>query len=64
MFYIFVSGYSSRTIQDVKFKFSAFLSLVEAKKYVKFQSARSQVLELFPLPLTHSRVWDPDSTGE
>ena len=40
MFYIFLSGYNSRTIQDIKFKFSAFLRLVEATKYVKFQNAR------------------------
>ena len=40
MFYIFMSGYNLRTIQDIKIKFSAFLSLVEAKKCVKFQSAR------------------------
>ena len=40
MFYIFLSGYNSRTIQDIRFQFSAILSLVEATKYVKFQSAR------------------------
>ena len=39
MFYIFLSGYNSGTIQDIKFKFSA-LSFVEATKCVKFQSAR------------------------
>ena len=38
MFYICLSGYNSRTIQDIKFKFSAFLRLVEATKCVKFQS--------------------------
>ena len=37
--YIF-SGYNSRINQDIKFKFSAFLSLVEAIKCVKFQSDR------------------------
>ena len=30
MFYIFLSGCNSRTIQDIKFKFSTFLRLVEA----------------------------------
>ena len=40
MVYIFLSGYNSRTIQDINFKFSAFHSLVEATTYVKFQSAR------------------------
>ena len=37
--YIFLSGYNSRTIQDTKFKFSAFLTFVEFTKCVKFQSA-------------------------
>ena len=40
MFYIFLSGHNSRNIQDIKFKFSAVLNLVEATKNVKFQSAR------------------------
>ena len=40
MFYIILSGYNSRTIQAIKFKFAAFLSLVKAIKYVKFHSAR------------------------
>ena len=40
IFYIFLRGYNSRTIQDIKFKFSEFLSFVEATNYVKFQSAR------------------------
>ena len=40
MFYIFLSGYNSRTIQNIKLKFAAFLSLMEDAKYVKFQSAR------------------------
>ena len=38
--YTFLSDYNSRTNQDIKFKFSAFLSLVEAIKCVKFQSDR------------------------
>ena len=46
MFYIYLSGYNSKTIQDVKFKFSAFLSLVEATKYAKFQSARCTGLKV------------------
>ena len=37
--YIFLSGYNSRTSQDIQFKFSAFLSFVEATKRVKFQNA-------------------------
>ena len=40
IFYIFLSGYNSRTFQDIKFKFSAPLSFVEATKCVKFESAR------------------------
>ena len=43
--YIF-SGYNSRTIQDLEFKFSAFLSLVEATKYVNFKVQGAQVLKL------------------
>ena len=35
----FLSGYI-RTIQDTKFKFSAFLSFMEATKCVKFKSGR------------------------
>ena len=46
MFYIFLNGYNSRTIQDIKFKFSAFLSFTEATKRVKFQSARSTGLKV------------------
>ena len=47
IFYIFLSGYNSRTSQDIKFRFSAFLNLVEATTYVKFQSAiGAQVLML------------------
>ena len=34
-----LSDYNSRTIQDIKFKFSAFLNVVEGTKYMKFQSA-------------------------
>ena len=40
MFYIFLCGCNFRTIQDIKFKFSAFLSFMEATKCLKFQSAR------------------------
>ena len=40
MFYIFLNGNNSRTIQDIVFKFSAFLRLVKATKCVKFQSVR------------------------
>ena len=40
MFYIVLSGYNSRTINDIKLKFSAFLSFVETTKYVKFQSPK------------------------
>ena len=29
MFYIYFCGFNSKTIQDIKFKFSAFLSLVD-----------------------------------
>ena len=35
MFYSFLNGYYSRTIQDVNFNFSAILSLVEATNCVK-----------------------------
>ena len=38
--YTILSGYNSRIIQDIKFKFSAFLSVVEVTKCVTFQSAR------------------------
>ena len=37
--YIFLSGYNSGTIQDIKFKFSAFLSFVKATKCAKIQCA-------------------------
>ena len=47
MFYIFLSGCNSRTIQDIKFKFSAVLSLVEATKCVKFQSDRYTGFKIF-----------------
>ena len=40
IFYLFLSGYNAGTFQDIKFKFSASLSFVEATKCVKFQSAR------------------------
>ena len=43
MLYIFLSDYNSRTVEDIKFKFSAFLSFVEATKCdycVKCQSPR------------------------
>ena len=40
MFYISLSGYNSRTIQDIKFKFLVFLSFVEATTCVNLQSAR------------------------
>ena len=39
MFYLFLSGYYSRTMQYIKFKFSSFL-IVEVTKCVEFQSAR------------------------
>ena len=38
VFYIFLSGYNFGTIQNTKFKFSAFLSFMKTTKYVKFQS--------------------------
>ena len=38
MFYIFLSGCNSKTIQDIKFKFSAFFSFMEATKCMKFQN--------------------------
>ena len=40
MFYILLRGNNSRPFKDIKFKFSAFLSVVEATKIVKFQRAR------------------------
>ena len=40
MLYIFLSGYNSRTIQDIEFKFSGFLLFVEATNCVKFHKAR------------------------
>ena len=46
MFYIFLSGCNSRTIQDIKFKFSVFLSLVEATKFINFKVIGTQVLKL------------------
>ena len=39
IFYIFLSGYNSRTIHDIKFKFSECLGFMEATICVKFQSA-------------------------
>ena len=39
MVYILLSGHNSRTIQDIKFKFSVILSFVETTKCVKFQNA-------------------------
>ena len=39
IFYIFLNGYTSGTIQDIKFKFSAFLSFMKTTECVKFQSA-------------------------
>ena len=39
IFYIFLRGYNSGTIQDIKFTFSAFLSFVKTTKCVKNQSA-------------------------
>ena len=38
IFYIFLSGYIPGTIQDIKFKFSAFLNFMKATKCVTFQS--------------------------
>ena len=46
MFYVFLSGFNSRTIQDIKFKFSAFLNFAEAIKCMKFQSARCTGLKV------------------
>ena len=40
IFYIVLSGYNSGMFPDIKFKFSAPLSFVEATKCVKLQSAR------------------------
>ena len=40
------SGYNSGSIQDIKFKFSAFLSFVKATKCVKFKVLGAQVLKL------------------
>ena len=40
MLYMFLSGYNSRTIQDIEFKFSECLLFVEATNIVKFQRAR------------------------
>ena len=39
-FYIFLGGYNSRTIEEIIFEFSAFLSFVEATKCMKFQILR------------------------
>ena len=39
IFCIVLSGYNSGTIQDIKFKFLAFLSLMKATRRVKIQSA-------------------------
>ena len=38
--YIFLIPYNPETIQDIKIKFSAFLSFVEVTNCVKFQSPR------------------------
>ena len=55
MVYIFLSDYNSRNIQDIKLKYSAFLSLVDATQYVKFQSARCTdlkvgIFRIVPIP--------------
>ena len=39
MFYIFLSGYNSRTIQYIKFKVSTFLSVVKAIKMFEISKA-------------------------
>ena len=40
MFFVFLGGYNSSTTEDIKLKFSAFLSRVEVAKCVKFQVPR------------------------
>ena len=40
MLCIFLTGYNSRTIQDIEFSFSGFLLFVESTNSVQFQRAR------------------------
>ena len=40
MFFVFLGGYNFKTTQDIKLKFSAFLSCVEFTKCVKFHIPR------------------------
>ena len=40
MFIVFLGGYNSQTMQDIKLKISAFLSCVEGTRCVKFQIPR------------------------
>ena len=56
-----MSGYNSRTIQDIVFKFSAFLSAMEATKCVKFQNARCKdfqvdIFRISPIVLVEERA--------
>ena len=40
MFFVFLAGYNSKTTEDIKLKFSAFLSCVEVIESVHFQISR------------------------
>ena len=46
IFCIFLSAYNFKTIQSIKFKFSAFRSFVETTNCVKFQSAWCTVFKV------------------
>ena len=40
MFFVFLAGYNSSTTEDIKLKFSAFLSCVKVTKCVEFHVPR------------------------
>ena len=52
-FYIFLRGYNSRPVHDIKLKFSAFLSFVEATKCVEFQNARCKSFKVDIFRINH-----------
>ena len=55
--YTHLSGYNSKTIQDIKLKFSAFLSFVVVTQHMKFQNARCKgfKVDIFWIsPITNS----------
>ena len=46
MFFVYLSCDNSKTIRDIKFKFSAVLVRVKATIYLKFQSTSAMITEL------------------